>query len=283
MKKAGHLLLAILLIYFLMPGFAVGQTANSEKKLYQKGLALSMQTQWEEAVVMFKTLLHTFPKTKYVDANYWIGHSYIEMQRYQDGIFWLEDFARRYPGNSFAAQALFEIGNVYEKHYMNYDKALAAYKEVVQLYPGKAVSLNASMNQAEIYAQQKMDYPQAQEQLKQSKTLGIGQGLSPKSRFIKEAESRINFLKKNSDYDYKPLRLFTMAQNAARKNKLTSAEKNYRMIIQAYPDSNISEEAHFELVTILYKQGKSKEADTERKKFARKYPNSVYNEILPAD
>lgn len=51
------------------------------------------------------------------------------------GVSVLEDFVTRYPDDSLADDALFEIGRIYEERLADYDQAIATYERLLELYP----------------------------------------------------------------------------------------------------------------------------------------------------
>ncbi len=234
-----------------------------------------MKAQWKDAIEEFKYLLKKYPATRFEDARFWVGHSYIELKKYQEGIKWLMQFYKMYPNNSYAPQALFEVGQAYER-LGKYDKAISTYNKVASLYPSNAVSLSATHNEASIYAQRKFEYNKAIMTLKKAKSLAKIQGMSPDSPYISMAEKRIKFIEENSDYQYKPLQLFSKGLNYEERGNWQKALYTYQYVLKKYPDSKISDDAFYRVIQCYLRLNKWEIAREKAKYFLNKYPSSPY-------
>lgn len=278
-KNTGNKTLTVIFTIFLLVSLSFIPAFSQQKeetKLYRQGITHCLKAEWKQARMNFSKLLDKYPRTSYTDARFWLGHAMIQMGDYQSGIDQLQKFANKYPLNNYAAQALFEVGEIYEKKFKQYDKALEAYNRVIRKYPANIASLSAAQNQANIYAQQKKDYKRALDKLKVSRALAEKQGISTRSSYMNRADQRIKFIEKNSDFNYKPLNLYSEGRNYEEKKRWYSAVHTYKSILEKYPSANISDDAHYRIINCYLEEGDIKKAKTECVKFIKKYRESPY-------
>jgi TolA-binding protein len=276
--KGIALALIILFLILFSPTPSFSQTTE-ETKLYNEGSSYCFQAKWENAVTSFKKLLAKYPATTYTDTRFWIGYSYVEMGKFNEGIDTLNEFAGLYPASGYAAQALYKIGEVYEK-LRDYDKALQTYDRVIKKYPQDNAAMPAAQNKAEIYAQRKFDYGKAIENLEKSKTLAEQQGISTGSAYVTKANSRIQFIRKNSDFNFEPLKMFSLGLGKEEDRKWNEALGIYDALLQKYPSSKICDDTQFHKIRCLLAMGKRDRADFEAEKFLKQYPSSPYTEQI---
>ena len=268
--------LMLILLFVLGTSVSVFAQKPDEAKLYDKGNTLIVQGKWKEAAAVFKELLVKYPYTGYTDSRFWLGYAYVEMGKYKTGIKQLEQFATLYPHSGYTPQALFKTGEVYEKRLRNYDKALSTYENILKKYPGNNAALPAVQNQAVIYSQRKMDYDRALERYQKSKSLAQEQGRPADSDYLRRADQRIRFIRENSDYDYKPLKMFVMGMNQEEKRRWNEAQGIYQVLLKKYPDSKIADDAHYRVINCLLKMGKTAGAMAQAKEFLKTYPASPH-------
>ncbi len=272
-KKLSYLLVAVIFLGLHVGAFA---QESEETSLYDRGNTLIVQGKWKDAADTFGELLERFPRTGYTDSRFWLGFSLVEMEKYQQGIRHLEEFARLYPNSGYAPQALYKVGEVYEKRLRDYDRALSAYDRIVNRYPGDDTALPAMQNQAQIYTQRKMDYDRAVEKFEKSKSLAAKQGIPQSSDYVRKADQRIRFIRDNSDYDYKPLKIFMMGMNHEEKNRWNEAEGVYRVLLSQFPDAKIADDTRFRIINCLLKQDMKTHALSAAREFLQLHPRSPY-------
>jgi TolA-binding protein len=276
--RAGIIRAALMLLVFLFSlggqGFCQEQ---EETRLYQQGSKYCMDSKWSAAAVSFERLLSRHPATRYADARFWLGYSYVEMEKFKEGIDTLERFAREHPSNSYAAQALYKVGEVYEKRLKDYDSALQAYDRVVNTYPGNTAAMPAVKNQAMIYSQQKFDYSKAIERFERSKSLAQEQGISSQSGYFQKADQRIRFIRENSDYGYEPLKIFSMGMNKEEDRRWNEAVGIYETLLRKYPKANIADDAEYRLISCLVSLNRKGEAAERARAFLEKYARSPHS------
>lgn len=267
------ILIFLILLLTITPVLA---KSESQTELWEKGNAYCLQAKWKSAITSFNKLLKKYPDTTYVEANFWIGYSYIQMGKYQKGIFRLYNFARKYPSNNYTPQALFKIGETYETKLKKYDKALSAYNEVEKRYPRSAVSVPAAQNQALILQQRKKDYKSAEKALTKSKQIAAKQGLSTGNIYVSRANRRIKLIRENSDYKYKPLSLFMDGKSLEEERRWNEAAGVYNIIVKKYPGANIADDALYRRIRCLVRMKKYSKAKKEARRFLKDYPSSKY-------
>lgn len=267
------ILIFLILLLTITPVLA---KSESQTELWEKGNAYCLQAKWKSAITSFNKLLKKYPDTTYVEANFWIGYSYIQMGKYQKGISRLYNFARKYPSNNYTPQALFKIGETYETKLKKYDKALSAYNEVEKRYPRSAVSVPAAQNQALILQQRKKDYKSAEKALTKSKRIAAKQGLSTGNIYVSRANRRIKLIRENSDYKYKPLSLFMDGKSLEEERRWNEAAGVYNIIVKKYPGANIADDALYRRIRCLVRMKKYSKAKKEARRFLKDYPSSKY-------
>lgn len=281
-KKRNNGMTSVVILCFIFLYFcsslSFAQTAE-ETKLYNEGSSYCFQAKWDKAITAFNKLLAKYPGTTYADTRFWVGYSYIEMGKHKEGIDALSEFAGLYPNSGYAAQSLYKIGEVYEKT-RDYDKALQAYDRVLKKYPQNNAAMPAAQNRAEIYAQRKFDYKQAIENLEKSKTLAQEQGISTGSAYVMKANNRIQFIKENSDFNFEPLKLFSLGLSKEEDKKWNEAQGIYEALIQKYPSSKLCDDAQYRKIRCLIVQCKADQASYEAEKFLKQYPGSPYVEQI---
>jgi TolA-binding protein len=249
---------------------------KEETQLWQKANAFTLQAKWKQAISSYQDLLAKYPKTRYVEARFWIGYSNLELKKYDQGIKELQEFSEKHPGNEYAPQALFKIGEAWENHYKQYEKALTAYGQIARQYPGSPASVPAYQNQAVIYQEKKKNYKMAEEALEDSRSAAMSQGMEPGNIYVSRANERIRFIKENSDFDYKPLSLFTDAINLEQEKRWNEASGIYHALLDKYPKANIADDAAYRRIICLMNLRSYDKARAEASKFLKDHPRSPF-------
>ncbi|MCD4783928.1 MAG: tetratricopeptide repeat protein [Candidatus Eremiobacteraeota bacterium] len=274
--KLPRLIFIFLILILFLRVTPVLAKSESQTELWEKGNSYCLQAKWRSAIATFDKLLKKYPNTTYVEAYFWIGYSYIQIGKYQEGISRLYNFARKYPSNNYTPQALFKIGETYETKLKKYDRAMSAYGDVAKRYPGSAVSVPAAQNQALILQQRKKDYKSAEKVLAKSKQIAANQGLSTGNIYIGRANRRMKFIRENSDYNYKPLSLFMDGISLEEDRRWNEAAGVYSIILKKYPGANIVDDALYRRIRCLVRMKKYSKAKKEAKSFLKDYPSSKY-------
>lgn len=267
---------ALILLFLCTSTFSAAAQSKEERRLYRKGAGYTLNSHWDKAINTFGKLLSKYPDTRYTDSHFWIGYSYSEIGKYNKAITRLQSFAKEYPSSSYAPQALYRVGEIYEKKMKDYDKALQAYDRVINRYPKANAALPAAQNQAAITAQRKYKYDQAIERYQRAKSIAKKQSLSVSREYERKADRRIRFIKANSDHNYEPLRLFSIGVNKEEKKKWNEALGIYDALLNKYPDANISDDAAYRAILCLMRMGNRLKAYERSKQFLKKYPESPY-------
>jgi len=271
--RTGALALVVLAVCMVILSGAA--QAGEEEDLYSQGSSYCMQNQWDRAIDSFTTLLRKYPSTQFVDASFWIAYCQAEKGNYLVAINSFKAFVQKYPSNGYAAQALYKVGEIYEKYLNDYDKAILAYKDVQKRFPESQVAVQSMMNNAflnEIYQQDFKSAKSAYEKV-------MGQTRSRQDvypGYREMAAQRIAFITQNSDNGYKPLKIYTQAFNFEEQGKLDKAIEGYSGLILKYPQANIADNAQFRLIKLWERKSVIPRMKEEAKKFLASYPGSEF-------
>ena len=264
--------LALLSVVMLIQAPAFGA---EEESLYIQGNSAIMQCQWDRAIEDFSELLRKYPGTRFVDASFWIGYSLNEKGDYMQAIEKFKSFAVKYPQNSYSSQALYKIGEIYEKNLSDYKKAIEAYNEVERKFPASQAAVQSIVNRSNINESLGNNFGQAQD--------GYGKVI----RMVTErkdiyqgykdmAQQRITFITANSDFGCKPLKIYNQAMAFEEHNRMEKAYECYTSLIATYPKSTLADNASFRIIKYWEKKGVIPKLREEGKKFLSVYPQSEF-------
>jgi tetratricopeptide (TPR) repeat protein len=95
------------------------------------------QHQYEAAFQKFDSIIKTYPAHSLGDEIQLKRARAMELQgRWNDAIAELEELLKYYPDDILADDALFRLGNIYENHLMNREKAAEYYKKILFEHKG---------------------------------------------------------------------------------------------------------------------------------------------------
>jgi TolA-binding protein len=267
-------ILLVLSLFFHLAGESRA-FAGEEEELYLKGNTYCMQSQWDKAIENFRNLLSRYPDTKYADARFWIGYCQVERGEYTEAIDTFKSFQKKYPRDSYSAQALYKIAEVYEKYLNDYEKAIAAYNQVEKQFPESSVAQQARFNNAYIQEFANQNFPAAQSKYREvEKTSQSRRDVYP--GYGEKAQQRIAFINKHSDYDYKPLKLYTQSLNLEEHGKLDKAIEGYTSMISKYPRCTLADDAAYRIIKCWEGKGVVAKVADECRKFLAGYPDSEF-------
>ena len=125
---------------------------------YYIGESYKLQFKWQEAIDQFQIVVDAEPPTSYLAAESRNRISQIrEGRRDIERIKIIHDNYRE-SDPVRAAEALLELGSVYENKLDDYDNAIAAYQQLVEEFPGTPKAAQAQVNIGNIYFYKKYDY-----------------------------------------------------------------------------------------------------------------------------
>jgi tetratricopeptide (TPR) repeat protein len=104
--------------------------------IYKIGLILADKEKHKEAIDKFQVVLDKYPNCEYVDeAVLGIGNQKVSLGDYAEAVAYLEKFVSANPDVSSAVHMYLKIGEVYQKHLENNQKARDTYQKIVEKYP----------------------------------------------------------------------------------------------------------------------------------------------------
>jgi tol-pal system protein YbgF len=266
----------LLLVALLALSMGLGKVfAGEEEELYLKGNTFCMQSQWDRAIENFRNLVSRYPDTKYADARFWIGYCQVERGEYTEAVETFKSFVQKYPRDNYAAQALYKIGEVYEKYLNDYDKAVSAYNQVERQFPESSVAQQARFNNAYIQEFANQNFSVAQSKYKEvEKTSQSRKDVYP--GYGEKAQQRIAFINQHSDNGYKPLRLYTQSLNLEEHGKPDKAIEGYGSLISKYPRCSLADDSAYRMIKCWESKGVVAKVAEECRKFLASYPDSDF-------
>ena len=131
-----------------------GSYANRAR--YYMGECYKLKFDWEKATNQFQMVIDAEPPTSYLAAK---ARSRIaQIREGRKDIERLTILRDNNPNTSIAADAMLELGSVYENKLNDYDNAIKAYRQVVEAFPGSAKAAQAQVNIGNIYFYRLYDY-----------------------------------------------------------------------------------------------------------------------------
>lgn len=113
-------------------------------QLFSNADLLIEQHLFEEAIASFDTINKEFPYHSLEDEILWKRYSIERKQgNYEAGIVFLEKIISSFKEDILADNALFELGDLYENHLNNKEKAAEYYKQLLFNYPGSLFLIEA--------------------------------------------------------------------------------------------------------------------------------------------
>ena len=202
--------------------------------------------QYASAIQNYSRLVKEFPKSKEApEADFGIILSFYQDKKYETFISRGEAFLKEYPTHALVSQVLLQLGEYYEQHRMR-DKAIRAYRELIQLGPHWEGVDEAQYHIALLLKQEKRWSEAVGEMEKFLKQ-------SPPSRLFVEAQVEMGdlylFLK---DYP--------------------KALERYEWVIQNHPDHPLVRRAYLGVEEGYQGSGKIEQAEKALKEMISKFP-----------
>ncbi|MDR1601032.1 MAG: tetratricopeptide repeat protein [Tannerella sp.] len=128
------------------------QPGSGDYALYQKGLVMGLQKDYQGKIAMLDRLIREYPESPYADdALYEKGRSYVLLEMFDKAA---ESFTRLiagFPQNSLARKSGLQLGLLYFNNNQS-EKAIEAYKQVIADYPGSEETKIALQDLKTVYA-----------------------------------------------------------------------------------------------------------------------------------
>jgi len=135
---------------------AAGGGKYGNRARYHVGECYKLQFKWDEAIAQFQVVVDSEPLTSYLGTEARNEISLIREGR--------RDIQRtkilhgNNPGTEIAADALLELGSVYENKLGDYETAVVTYRQLIEEFPGDAKAAQAQINIGYIYLYRSYDY-----------------------------------------------------------------------------------------------------------------------------
>ena len=251
---------------------------NEPEAMVNLGLSFFKQDRNKEAIEEFNTLLTKYGKNESVDqpigdALFWRGYLLARMgtgeqevvPNLKQAITDYRELVRRFPNNSRADDAQFEIGfctyslGTYDAK--NYAKAIDEYTKLLQNYPESEYSDDALYEIGRCY--RLMD-----DKVNEEKSLQLMVKTYPTSELADDALLRI------AEIHYEKAQ-----PNNDREEKL-AAENAYNEIITKHPGTESEAIAHFQLGSIMYKFDKSYQRSADEFGSSASVIDGIINKVI---
>jgi TolA-binding protein len=143
---------------------AQGGGSYANRARYYIGESYKNQFKWDKAIEQFQAVVDSEPPTSYLGVEARNRISQIrEGRRDIERIKIIHD---NNPGTDMAADALLELGSVYENKLNDYDNAVKTYKQLLEEFPGSPKAAQAQINIGYVHLYKTYDYVKAFEELK---------------------------------------------------------------------------------------------------------------------
>jgi len=124
--------------------------SGTDSELYQHAFAQLQKKQYQAAITGFQQVIIHYETGEYADnAQYWLGESFLAMQKYNDALAAFNTLTTAYPNSPKYAHALLKIGYVYYEM-KDYNAARVWLSKVVEQFPKSATAHLANQRLAQL-------------------------------------------------------------------------------------------------------------------------------------
>ena len=222
------------------------------------GKAFYWKGDYLKAVRKFSELIDNFPESNLVhEASFWLGTSYYAVQNYEKAEKTLTNIVTQKGTKKWAAEAQFLLAEMAFQE-QRYRYALKEYGKVVERFSGSSRSADAQFRIGQCYtllerpSEARLAYDRVfkfdpHDTLKLNATFSIGQSLREEGRYEQAIDIFKELLKDSRNIEYYSAIRLEIAECEADKGALEEAISEYEGIIEDYPKSESSAEAHYRL------------------------------------
>lgn len=183
------------------------------------------------------------------ESVYKQGDKLWEEGKYSEALEKYREVASKDPQGRLAADALYQMGNIYSLNLKDYQKAVAAYGRLVSASPKSPFSPDAQKKIAEIYRDKYGDLKGA----------------------ISEYQRFIDLYPKEADRA-----LFQMAQCYILLRDFDKAREGFERILKDAPDIDYKDEVYYQIANSYYLEGKTEEARQGFEDLQKRFPDSKF-------
>lgn len=120
-----------------------------DRARFYLGECYKLQFKWDEATAAYQSVVDNEPATSYLAAEARNGIAQVrEGRRDVERLKYTHD---NFPGTEQAADALLELGSVYENKLNDYQNAIKIYRQLIQEFPGSQKAAQAQVNIGSIF------------------------------------------------------------------------------------------------------------------------------------
>jgi len=188
-----------------------------------------------------------------------------------------------FPGSSFAAKSQYRIGDIYDRHLGEPEKALEAYSEVRYMYPAQPEARLAAAAMAGIYSRSG-DHKRAVEEYQLLLDGPPAERLAYRRLIAEEYVMMNDFRQARIEYEelaasdglpagLVPEILYQIASTYYISGQALEAARRFDEIIRKYPEADIVMEARLGKGNALAEAGRIGEALSILRSLEREYPN----------
>lgn len=177
------------------------------------------------------------------------GDKLWEEGKYSEALEKYREVASKDPQGRLAADALYQMGNIYSLNLKDYQKAVAAYRRLVSASPKSPFSPDAQKKIAEIYRDKYGDLKGA----------------------ISEYQRFVDLYPKEADRA-----LFQMAHCYILLRDFDKAREGFERILNDAPDIDYKDEVYYQIANSYYLEGKTDKAREGFEDLQKKFPDSKF-------
>lgn len=183
------------------------------------------------------------------ESVYKQGDKLWEEGKYSEALEKYREVASKDPQGRLAADALYQMGNVYSLNLKDYQKAVAAYRRLVSTSPKSPFSPDAQKKIAEIYRDKYGDLKGA----------------------ISEYQRFVDLYPKEADRA-----LFQMAQCHIIMRDFGKAREEFERILKDTPDIDYRDEVYYQIANSYYLEGTTDKARQGFEDLQKRFPDSKF-------
>ena len=259
------------------PAAKAKEARTPDEIAFNEAFALLLRNDYAGAEKRFARLLRQFPQTRLKPkALFHLAFAQAEQDRYQDAMGNYAKVAKQYSESEWADDALFNRGQIYERKFHDYAQALEMYEQVAERYRGRNTALQARNRQSRInWSTQNV--ADAQGNIDDLNRMAQAQQLV--NPMILEANRRILFIQRYSDYKQEPLKLYTQSEAQMEEKKPAEAVLTLQKLLRTYPKAKIALLARIRLAVALEQQGRDDLAVDQYNEAlkVKRYPKALGN------
>lgn len=135
---------------------AASDSGYANRAKYYVGECYKFQFKWDEATAQFQSVVDSEPPTSYLASR--ARNKISQIREGKRDVERIKIIHSNNPGTEMAADALLELGSVYENKLDDYDNAIKTYRQLIEEFPGSTKAAQGQVNIGNIYFYKLYDY-----------------------------------------------------------------------------------------------------------------------------